>query len=337
MLGPARHGALRVSTDDFSGRSRTRTVVDARRLAAVSLIRTTTIVFTDIVDSTAFAAASPEPGQAFAAHLADLTWHVEHVGGQLVKSMGDGVMASFASVTAAIECAIAMQRVTGESNSDRPLAIRVGISSGDVSVREGDFHGLPVVEAARLCGHAAGGQILVADRTRLLAPNSVPVADAGTVQLKGLPEPTRAWEAIWTMAPTKLRAVLADDAVLVREGIARLLTSAGIDVIGQADDPVGLEAILGDLHPDIAIVDVRMPPTFTTEGIDLAERLADLAPHTAVLVLTQDPQPGHVKRLTAAAPRGLGYLLKERVTDLHDFTDIVRRVAAGETVIDGHD
>ena len=302
----------------------------------MGLVRTATIVFTDIVDSTTLAAVSPEPGEAFTAHLAELTWHVEHVGGQLVKSMGDGVMASFASATAAVECAIAIQRATDETNSDRPLPIRVGISSGDVSVNNGDFHGLPVVEAARLCGRAGGGQILVADQTRLLAPDCAPMTDAGTVQLKGLPKPTQAWEAKWTAATCKLRAVLADDAVLVREGVARLLTAAGIDVVGQADDPWGLEALLDDLHPDIAIVDVRMPPTFTTEGIDLAERLADLAPHTAVLVLTQDPQPGHVKRLTAAAPRGLGYLLKERVTDLHDFTDIVRRVAAGETVLEGN-
>ena len=228
-----------------------------------------------------------------------------------------------------------MQRATGESSSDRPLAIRVGISSGDVNVCDGDINGLPVVEAARLCGHAVGGQILIADRTRLLAPNCAAIADAGMVQFKGLPEPTRAWEAIWTMAPTKLRVVLADDAVLVREGIARLLASAGIEVVGQAGDPAELEVLLGDLHPDIAIVDVRMPPTYTTEGIELAERMVELAPHTAVLVLTQDPQQGHVTRLTAAAPRGLGYLLKERITDLHDFTDIVRRVAAGTTVIDG--
>ena len=302
----------------------------------MSTIRTATIAFTDVVDSTTLAAASPEPGEAFTAHLAELTWHVEHVGGQLVKTMGDGVMAAFASVTAAVECATAMQHATSESSSDQPLAVRVGISSGDVSVKDGDFHGLPVVEAARLCAHAGGGQILVADRALVLAPDCAPMTDAGKFQLKGLPKPTQAWEAVWTSAASKLRAVLADDAVLVREGVARLLASAGIDVVGQAGDPAGLEALLADLHPDIAIVDVRMPPTYTTEGIDLAERLVGLAPHTAILVLTQDPQPGHVKRLTAAAPRGLGYLLKERITDLHDFADIVRRVAAGETVLEGN-
>lgn len=336
MLGLGTLATLRVGTDDSSGHSRTQTAIYSSTLAPVSRVRTTTIVFTDVVDSTTFAASSPEPGLAFTAHLADLTWQVEHVGGQLVKSMGDGVMASFTSVKAAVECAIAMQRATGESSTDQPLTIRVGISSGDVNVREDDFHGLPVVEAARLCGHAAGGQILIAERTRLLAPDCAPLANVGMVELKGLPEPTRAWEAIWSIAPAKLRAVLADDAVLVREGIARLLTSVGIEVIGQAGDPAELEVLLAELHPDIAIVDVRMPPTYTTEGIDLAERLTELAPHTAVLVLTQDPQPGHAARLTAAAPRGLGYLLKERITDLHDFTDIVRRVAAGEIVIDGN-
>lgn len=310
-------------------------MVKSSKLVNVSLVRTATIVFTDVVDSTTYAASAPEPGDAFTAHLAELTWHVERVGGQLVKSMGDGIMATFASVSTAVECAIAMQRSTSESSSDRPLSIRIGISSGDVRTNKGDFHGLPVVEAARLCAHANGGQILVADRTRLLAPDCAPMTDAGPVQLKGMPESTQAWEATWTKASSRLRAVLADDAVLVREGIARLLAAAGIEVVGQASDPTELEALLVDLHPDIAIVDVRMPPTFTTEGIDLAERLVDLAPHTAVLVLTQDPQPGHVKRLTAAAPRGLGYLLKERITDLHDFTEIVRRVAAGETVTDG--
>lgn len=335
MLGLAGHGALRVSTDDFSGDSRTHAVAVASRLTHVSLVRTATIVFTDIVGSTAFAASSPEPGQAFNDHLADLAWHVEHVGGQLVKSMGDGVMASFTSAAAAIECGVAMQRSVSEASGDRPLSIRVGISSGDVNLRDGDFHGLPVVEAARLCAKAGSGKILVADRTRMLSPACVPMMDAGWLELKGLPEPTRAWEVAWTMSPVKLRAVLADDAVLVREGIARLLTSAGIEVVGQAGDPADLERLLADLHPDIAIVDVRMPPTFTTEGIDIAERLVNLAPHTAVLVLTQDPQPGHADRLTAVRPQGVGYLLKERITDLHDFTDIVRRVAAGETVLEG--
>ncbi len=301
----------------------------------MSFVRTATIVFTDIVDSTKFAASSPEPGEAFTAHFAELTWHVQHVGGQVVKTMGDGVMASFASAAAGVECAVAMQQVTSETSRNLPMSIRIGISSGDVRVNDGDYHGLPVVEAARLCAQAGGGQILVADRTRLLAPECVAMTDAGSMQLKGLPEPTQAWEAAWTKAAAQLRAVLADDAVLVREGVARLLTAAGIEVVGQAGDPAELEGLLADLHPDIAIVDVRMPPTYTTEGIDLAERLAHLAPHTAVLVLTQDPQPGHFARLLAAAPRGLGYLLKERITDLHDFTDIVRRVAAGETVTDG--
>lgn len=311
-------------------------VVYASNLATVSLVQTATIVFTDVVDSTAFAAATPEPGKALMTHLADLTWQVEHLGGQLVKSMGDGVMASFTSASAAVECGVAMQRTTAETGHGRAIRIRVGISSGDVNLHGGDLHGLPVVEAARLCTHASGGQILVADRTRLLAPGCAPMTNVGPVQLKGLPSPTQAWEATWTAATSKVRAVLADDAVLVREGVARLLTSAGIEVIGQAGDPAEMELLLAGLHPDIAIVDVRMPPTYTTEGIELAERLADVAPHTAVLVLTQDPQPGHASRLLEAAPRGLGYLLKERVTDLHDFTDIVRRIAGGETVLEGN-
>lgn len=125
--------------------------------------------------------------------------------------------------------------------------------------------------------------------------------------------------------------------MLVREGIARVLTADGIEVIGQAGDAVALERLTAELHPDIAIVDVRMPPTFTTEGLDAARRIRRHHPDTAVLVLTQSPEPRHAEALLASSPRGVGYLLKERVSDLHDFTDIVRRVAAGDTAMDGFD
>ncbi len=215
------------------------------------------------------------------------------------------------------------------------LWIRVGISSGDTRLDEDDCHGVPVVEASRLCGQAGSGQVLLSESTRLLASDYEPLEEIGMRQLKGLSEPRRIWEATWSAdTPAKLRVVLADDAVLLRAGIARVLTVAGIEVVGQAGDAAELERLVADLHPDLAIVDVRMPPTYSTEGVDAAARIRCQHPDTAVLVLTQDPLPLHAARLQAASPTGVGYLLKERVSDLHEFADLVRHVAAGGNAID---
>jgi DNA-binding NarL/FixJ family response regulator len=125
--------------------------------------------------------------------------------------------------------------------------------------------------------------------------------------------------------------VLADDAVLVREGIARVLEARGIEVIAQAGDAETLIQITTELCPDVAIVDVRMPPTHTVEGLDAAECILSRRPKTSVLLLSQDLQPHYARRLLDARPCGVGYLLKESIADTREFADAITKIAAGGT------
>lgn len=134
--------------------------------------------------------------------------------------------------------------------------------------------------------------------------------------------------------PAELRVVIADDAVLLREGLARLLTEAGMNVAGMAGDAAGLLELAGAVRPDVVLADIRMPPTQTTEGLKTALRIRRQWPGTAVVVVSQHVETEHLFELLADDPRGIGYVLKERVADVGQFTDAIRRVAAGESVID---
>ena len=131
-----------------------------------------------------------------------------------------------------------------------------------------------------------------------------------------------------------LRVVIAEDAVLLREGLSRVLTDAGLEVAGTAADAAGLLQLVGALHPDVVLADVRMPPTQTTEGLQAARQIRQQWPGTAVVVLSHHVETELLFDLLADDPRGVGYVLKERVADLAQFTDAIRRVAAGESVID---
>jgi DNA-binding NarL/FixJ family response regulator len=137
-----------------------------------------------------------------------------------------------------------------------------------------------------------------------------------------------------TGAPAPLRVVIADDAVLLREGLSRLLTEAGLVVAGTAGNGAQLLRLAGALRPDVVLADIRMPPTQTTEGLEAAVQIRRQWPGTAVVVLSQHVETGHLFELLADDPRGVGYVLKERVADVAQFTDAIRRVAAGESVID---
>jgi DNA-binding NarL/FixJ family response regulator len=132
-----------------------------------------------------------------------------------------------------------------------------------------------------------------------------------------------------------VRVVVADDSVLVREGIARLLAEAGIEVVEQVSDPEGLLRAARQHRPDVAIVDIRMPPTHTDEGLRAAEQIrAEHGTAVGILVLSQHVEPSFALRLVSDGAGGVGYLLKDRVTDLEDFADAVRRIARGGSVID---
>ena len=136
------------------------------------------------------------------------------------------------------------------------------------------------------------------------------------------------------MAGPTIRVVLADDAVLLREALAASLAASGFEVVGQASDASGLEELVERVHPDVVIVDVRMPPSHTTEGLEAARNLRRGHPDLAILVLSQYVETRYAIDLVRADARGLGYLLKDRVTRVADLADAVRRVAAGGSVID---
>jgi DNA-binding NarL/FixJ family response regulator len=130
------------------------------------------------------------------------------------------------------------------------------------------------------------------------------------------------------------RIVLADDAVLLREAIAAGLAAAGFEVVGQAADVEGLLREVDRTLPDLVVVDVRMPPSHTTEGLEAAREIRRRHPGMPILVLSQYIETRYAVELVRDDPAGIGYLLKDRVARLDDLTDAVGRVAAGGTVID---
>ena len=131
-----------------------------------------------------------------------------------------------------------------------------------------------------------------------------------------------------------MRVVLADDTMLLREGVALLLAEAGFDVVGQAEDAATLVEAVVAQRPEVAIVDLRMPPTHTDEGLQAALTIREQHPDVGVLVLSQHADVGLAMKLLDRGAEGVGYMLKDRVADLDDFADAIRRVAAGGSALD---
>jgi DNA-binding NarL/FixJ family response regulator len=131
-----------------------------------------------------------------------------------------------------------------------------------------------------------------------------------------------------------VRVVVADDALLTREGIVHLLRDGGLDVVGEAGDADGLLREVRRTAPDVAIVDIKMPPTHTDEGLQAAQRIRDEHPDVGVLVLSQYLESSYAVRLLETHPAQVGYLLKERIFTASVLLDAVRRVHEGETVVD---
>ena len=131
-----------------------------------------------------------------------------------------------------------------------------------------------------------------------------------------------------------MRVVIADDSRLVREGIASFLRSEGIEVVAEAETPEELIAAVDEHEPDVAIVDIRMPPTLTDEGIQAAHEIRRRHPAMGIVLLSQHVEVGVATQLLAETPQHLGYLLKDRVADPTDFASSLRRVADGGTAID---
>jgi DNA-binding NarL/FixJ family response regulator len=131
-----------------------------------------------------------------------------------------------------------------------------------------------------------------------------------------------------------VKVVLADDSVLLREGVARILEESGFDVVGQAGNPDELMLKVRSYSPDVAVVDIRMPPTHTDEGLRAAKEIREKHPDVGVLVLSQYVEPDYAMDLLSESAEGVGYLLKDRVADVKEFAAAVRRVAEGGSALD---
>jgi serine/threonine-protein kinase PknK len=129
------------------------------------------------------------------------------------------------------------------------------------------------------------------------------------------------------------RVVLADDDLLLREGVASLLAGHGFDVVGQAGDAAGLLELVDRQAPDLVLVDIRMPPTNTTEGLDAARAIRERWPGIGILVLSAHAEVEHAMELLAAGDR-IGYLLKRRISDVAELTDAAERIVGGGSVVD---
>jgi DNA-binding NarL/FixJ family response regulator len=131
-----------------------------------------------------------------------------------------------------------------------------------------------------------------------------------------------------------MRVIVVDDSLLAREGLARLLREAGIDVLAERTDAQGLVPLVQVERPDVVVIDIKMPPTYTDEGLTAAAEVMQAVPGTAVLVLSQYLETAYAMRLVEEFPERTGYLLKDRLSDIMVLVDAIRRLAEGETVID---
>jgi DNA-binding NarL/FixJ family response regulator len=184
--------------------------------------------------------------------------------------------------------------------------------------------------------------------THALLPEDFECRDLGTYRLRGLPEPEQIFQLVAPglqadFPPLRskasevgggLRVVLADDSVLLREGIALVLEHQGFEVVGQSEDAEDLIRKVAETEPDVVVADIRMPPGHSDEGLKAAAAIRREHPGTGVLLLSQHLELSYARELLADGAGGVGYLLKDRVSDLNGFGDAVRRIADGDVVLD---
>ena len=324
---------------------------------------TVTFLFTDVEGSTALVGElGDEYGRVLTEHRRLLREATAASNGHEIDARADEFFAVFQRTRDAVEAALRAQREFGAYAwpPRGTVRIRAGIHTGEPAVGESGYEGLDVHRVARICAAGHGGQVLVSQTTRnLLEAGQVLEAefqDLGEHELRGLPRPERLFQLVAPDLPSEfpplrteesreretagtengqgLRVVLADDSVLLREGIARLLVDAGFDVVGQSGEPDDLMLKVRSYSPDVAIVDIRMPPTQTDEGLRAAQQIREAHPDVGVLVLSQYVEPAYAMELLAESAEGVGYLLKDRVADVSEFAAAVRRVAEGGSALD---
>jgi DNA-binding NarL/FixJ family response regulator/class 3 adenylate cyclase len=311
---------------------------------------TVTLLFTDLEGSTQLA---HRLGARYAALLADhralVRTALDASGGRELDCRGDEFSAAFDEPVNAVAAAVAIQQSHAQHDwRDGAVRVRIGIHTGEPSLEDGDYYGIDVHLASRLCGAGHGGQVLLSQAAVDHLAGSVQSRDLGEHELRGLVAPERIHQLLSpgladahpplrtpvTPQEKKLRVVLADDSVLLREGIARLLEDAGFDIVGRSGDGDDLMLKVRSYAPDVAIVDIRMPPTHTDEGLRAAAEIRAKHPNVGVLVLSQYLESGYALELLADSAEGVGYLLKDRVADVDEFCAAVRRVAEGGSALD---
>jgi DNA-binding NarL/FixJ family response regulator len=302
-----------------------------------------TLLFTDIESSTRLV---QEMGDGYAGaleqHRTVLREAVSEAGGEEVDCRGDEFSAVFTGADEAVAAARAIQ-----NGHDDSLRVRIGIHTGEPLRVEGDYVGVDVHRTARICAAGHGGQVLLSEAAKASLRSPVSLRDLGEHLLRGLDRPERIYQldaeatfpalradAAEQGLGARIRVVLADDSVLLREGVARLLEDAGFNVVGQAGSADDLLLKVRSYKPDIAIVDIRMPPTHTDEGLRAAQEIREHHPEVGVLVLSQYVESGYALELLQGNAEGVGYLLKDRVSDVKEFAAAVKRVAEGGSALD---
>jgi DNA-binding NarL/FixJ family response regulator/class 3 adenylate cyclase len=316
---------------------------------------TVTFLFTDIQGSTELVG---QLGDAYAGLLEDHRRLLREVvgdgDGTELDCRGDEFLFVFADAGRAVETAVRAQHALAAHDwpDGAPVLVRMGLHSGEPAIRGASYVGLDVHRVARIASAGHGGQVLLSERTWELA--GADARDLGEHSFKGLQAPERVYQLVAeglsedfpalrvdvgrTEVPvsngTKMRVVVAEDSVLLREGIARLLEDAGFEVVGQAGTADDLMLKIRSYKPEVAIVDIRMPPTQTDEGLRAAKEIREKHPQTSVLVLSQYLEPAYALELLSESAEGVGYLLKDRIADIPEFVAAVKRVGEGGSALD---
>jgi class 3 adenylate cyclase/CheY-like chemotaxis protein len=314
---------------------------------------TVTFLFTDVEGSTALAHKLAHDFQdVLVEHRSLVRSAVAEREGVEIDVRGDEFFVAFDDAAAAAQAAIAAQRAISLHSwpQDAELRIRMGMHTGEAIYADKDYLGIDVHKAARICFAGHGGQILLSEATHEAVPEELERRELGSYRLRGLPTPERIFQLVAPGLPDEfpalrgvdhdvdgppaLRVVLADDSVLLREGIALVLEHAGFEIVAQSDNADELLRAVDEQHPDVVVTDIRMPPRHADEGLRAAETIRRKHPETGILVLSQYAEPAYARELLASCTTSVGYLLKDRVSDLEGFADAVRRVADGEVVLD---
>ena len=307
-----------------------------------------TFVLTDIEGSTALVR---EAGDGYAELLAGIRTALRTAlgayGGHEVDSSGDNMLWAFDAAENAVAAAADGQRALADIEWPGTVRVRAraGVHTGTPVLTEEGYFGLDLVRVTRIADSGHGGQVLLSGTTAALVKTEL--RELGAHRFAGLTEPESVFQLLGDGLPRDfpplrhtvsqlgagLRVVLADDSALLREGIARLLEESGFEIVAQSGTPEDLLRHVAMHHPDVVVVDVRMPPSFSNEGLVAATEIRHRWPEVGVLVLSQVVEAGYAAELLSQ-PEGIGYLLKDRVANVEEFATALRRIAEGGSAFD---